>query len=718
MNLRHIEDNPEQRKRLANVIGTQLKKIFSEAGNIVPDELVEYIVVLLAHGKPRDEVALTLVDFLHDGAQPFAEWLFKYIDTHGDEYAPKSREAEKSKTKRSWQVCQDLPDEQVEPIAHARQDGRLRSAISIPEQTPETASQGPAKRSRRHSPVSWENEHGGNRNLRKTSRGSVRTGSDDRSRGRERGGDGRDHKQGAHKRLFANAMGAVSAQIGGPSWNWNSGREHDEGFEGGRYPEGGLRREPERPPPRDNPGPRSRSVFDRLGRGASSPRGEFMGGSSGDEPRKDKLSVFERLEGRRSGMDHMEAWVDVQNNEPRPHLEPIPPHPSTHMMDHHSPQELERVERVPDMPNPSKNLQRNAPHVPPHLDSNFVKSECVKDNTEKMSEIQRLRERVVKMQSNLESLRARTKVMASREDIAKQDVDNRSVCVQNVHFMANKEVVAAHFSACGRILEAVFPLGPFGSPKGYCFVEFERKDSVEKAIQLSGTLLMGRMIKVIRKMTVLPPPPTQAPHPGFTHGMYPGRGFKHVRPPYGRGGTWPARGGRWGRGRGSLKLVRATSDVQDPYGHQNGMVGGNQDPAGMVVSQGQDGMPGSVAPAQEGGNSFAQRHESSDDVMAASLDVSSTPALASQDAGAGGGGKNKATLAGSQDVVQDAGGKGDNGGVGNGMGEHHVGDLENGGDEDDFDFDIDTGGEDDDIEAVVDSDGLGVDSDILDSDDI
>lgn len=552
MNLRHIEDNSAQRTRLSDAIGRQLKQIFAEAGNVVPEELVEYIVVLLVHGKAKNEVAQTLVDFLHDRAQPFAEWLFEYVQEHWEELVPVpvNKGVEKSKSKRTWDGMCDMSQEKVDKQGEKKEEGcRLKSAISIPEGGLELEerkpSQGPAKRSRRFSPVAWEEPHIGG----EESRGGSyrrRSGTDVRFKERD-AGDWEDkqynksaHGQEANRRIFANALGAVSAQFE-PSRPRVLMRDWGDEASGGKAKE-------------EQKSTRGRSVFDRLGK-SNMVVEDCLRNDAG--MRKGKQSVFERLESG-SNVMNMEVRMDLQTRETKDNKEPAATSSTITFTVNHSTQG--QSIREPQ----EQNLMTGQVGVPTHggpKPATLLKEPGV----EKQSEVQSLRDKVARMESEVEELRAKSQSTVSKAEIsafsARQETDRRSVCVQNVHFMANPEVVGAHFSVCGGVRGVVFPTGPFSTPKGYCFVEFASPDCVEKAMELGGTLLMGRMIKVIRKITPPPGAVQQAPSPGFgIPGGFPGRGFKAMRPPFGRL-PWGARGGRYALGRASHKIVRSGSET-------------------------------------------------------------------------------------------------------------------------------------------------------------
>jgi len=115
----------------------------------------------------------------------------------------------------------------------------------------------------------------------------------------------------------------------------------------------------------------------------------------------------------------------------------------------------------------------------------------------------------------------------------KVEVDGRSVYVGNVDYGATAEELEQHFHGCGAIQRVTILCNKFnGSPKGFAYVEFTDKDSVDTAMALDDSLFRGRQIKVLPKRTNKPGISTTN------------------RPPRGRGGFRGAARGSRGRGGG------------------------------------------------------------------------------------------------------------------------------------------------------------------------
>ncbi|KAG7661640.1 uncharacterized protein J8A68_004793 [[Candida] subhashii] len=130
------------------------------------------------------------------------------------------------------------------------------------------------------------------------------------------------------------------------------------------------------------------------------------------------------------------------------------------------------------------------------------------------------------------------------ERLAKQEeIDSRSIYVGNVDFQSTPEQIEEFFHEVGIIERVTILFDRFtGLPKGYAYVEFEKSESVQQAIeQLNGKTFRGRELRVTTKRTNLP---------GFRQrgGGRGGRG--RGRGGRGRGGRGRGRGGR-GRGESS-----------------------------------------------------------------------------------------------------------------------------------------------------------------------
>lgn len=80
----------------------------------------------------------------------------------------------------------------------------------------------------------------------------------------------------------------------------------------------------------------------------------------------------------------------------------------------------------------------------------------------------------------------------------KMEVDNRSIYVGNVDYGATAEELEQHFHGCGSINRVTILCNKFdGHPKGFAYIEFGDRDSVQTAMAMDESLFRGRQIKVI-----------------------------------------------------------------------------------------------------------------------------------------------------------------------------------------------------------------------------
>jgi len=87
----------------------------------------------------------------------------------------------------------------------------------------------------------------------------------------------------------------------------------------------------------------------------------------------------------------------------------------------------------------------------------------------------------------------------------RMEADNRSIYVGNVDYGATAEELEAHFHGCGSINRVTILCDKFtGHPKGFAYIEFADKDSVDTALALDDSLFRGRQIKVSAKRTNRP----------------------------------------------------------------------------------------------------------------------------------------------------------------------------------------------------------------------
>lgn len=143
----------------------------------------------------------------------------------------------------------------------------------------------------------------------------------------------------------------------------------------------------------------------------------------------------------------------------------------------------------------------------------------------------------------------------------KQEIDTRSIYVGNVDYSATAQELEAHFHGCGSINRVTILCDKFsGHPKGFAYIEFGDKDSVQTAMALDESLFKGRQIKVVSKRTNRPgiSSTDRAPRGGGSRGGYMGG--------YGGGGGGGGAGyGFSGRGRGAPYVPGGMRGAYTPY---------------------------------------------------------------------------------------------------------------------------------------------------------
>lgn len=137
----------------------------------------------------------------------------------------------------------------------------------------------------------------------------------------------------------------------------------------------------------------------------------------------------------------------------------------------------------------------------------------------------------------------------------KGEIDARSVYVGNVDYSATAEELEQHFHGCGAVNRVTILCDKFsGHPKGFAYIEFTDKDSVDTAVTMDDSLFKGRQIKVNPKRTNRPGISTT----DRGRGRGRGRGF--------RGGLYNPYGGYMPRPRGrAMYRGRGRAYWYSPY---------------------------------------------------------------------------------------------------------------------------------------------------------
>ncbi|XP_077570237.1 embryonic polyadenylate-binding protein 2 isoform X2 [Stigmatopora nigra] len=147
--------------------------------------------------------------------------------------------------------------------------------------------------------------------------------------------------------------------------------------------------------------------------------------------------------------------------------------------------------------------------------------------------------------------------MSSEERI---DADNRSIYVGNVDYGATADELEIHFNACGPVNRVTILCDKFsGHPKGFAYIEFSDRNSVQGAVALHESLFRGRVLKVMPKRTNMPGISTtdRGGHRGG-HSRGRGRGFP------------PSRGQHGSRGRFRYQSTRPQHQNPHPYYEEMG----------------------------------------------------------------------------------------------------------------------------------------------------
>lgn len=105
----------------------------------------------------------------------------------------------------------------------------------------------------------------------------------------------------------------------------------------------------------------------------------------------------------------------------------------------------------------------------------------------------------------------------------KMEADNRSIYVGNVDYGAAAEELEQHFHGCGSINRVTILCNKYdGHPKGFAYIEFADRESVQTAMAMDESLFRGRQIKVMPKRT-------NRPGMSLTNRPPRGRGYRGTR---------------------------------------------------------------------------------------------------------------------------------------------------------------------------------------------
>uniref|UniRef100_A0A7E4V7A7 RRM domain-containing protein n=1 Tax=Panagrellus redivivus TaxID=6233 RepID=A0A7E4V7A7_PANRE len=123
-------------------------------------------------------------------------------------------------------------------------------------------------------------------------------------------------------------------------------------------------------------------------------------------------------------------------------------------------------------------------------------------------------------------------------DADKAEIDKRSIFVSNVEYSATKEILKQHFLGCGLIERVTIKKDYYtGRPRGCAFMQFANVDSMQNALTMDQTMLLGRQITVTMKRTNTPGISTAGRAPRGRGGRGRGRGISVLGPRSAENGT-------------------------------------------------------------------------------------------------------------------------------------------------------------------------------------
>jgi len=102
--------------------------------------------------------------------------------------------------------------------------------------------------------------------------------------------------------------------------------------------------------------------------------------------------------------------------------------------------------------------------------------------------------------------------------VNKEEVDSRSIYIGNVDYTCTPEDLQTHFKDCGIINRVTILCDKFtNQPKGFAYIEFASAGAIANALELDGSMLHNRQLKVSSKRTNVP---------GISTTNRPPRGFR------------------------------------------------------------------------------------------------------------------------------------------------------------------------------------------------
>lgn len=170
-------------------------------------------------------------------------------------------------------------------------------------------------------------------------------------------------------------------------------------------------------------------------------------------------------------------------------------------------------------------LLEESDNVEPEVDESFENG----DNEENDPELEAIKERVKAMEAEAEKLKVLQSEVEKHMHMdgtgtpgsyvptggppisafptleEKVDADNRSIYVGQVDYGSTAEELEQHFHGCGAVNRVTIICDKFtGQPKGFAYIEFAEKESVDASMALEGSMFRDRQIKVMPKRTNKP----------------------------------------------------------------------------------------------------------------------------------------------------------------------------------------------------------------------
>ncbi|KAM5579911.1 hypothetical protein ABKV19_009584 [Rosa sericea] len=142
---------------------------------------------------------------------------------------------------------------------------------------------------------------------------------------------------------------------------------------------------------------------------------------------------------------------------------------------------------------------------------NFKKSNVATNDLETKQELLHVKEKLNQIEIEMSKLRSK-QVEFEKNDgktnnllnsgapkDSEETFESRTVLVTNVHFAATREALSLYFAKCGMVVNVMILTDTVTSkPKGSAYVTFASKESVDKAVALSGATFFCRTLKVLR----------------------------------------------------------------------------------------------------------------------------------------------------------------------------------------------------------------------------